>query len=208
MADYFRNAAQHRRAQPRGDVISHFVMLQQSGQITEDELIGSCILFLFAGHETTTNLIGNGIRALLENPVQKARLLADPTLIASAVEEMLRFEGPTGAVVRVVKTPFELRGRALNQGDRVYAMVNAANHDPSVFDSAGTFDIGRTPNRHRHVQPRYSLLSRRAARPGRGAHCCKPFLRALSRCGHGDGFCGIYGHADHARVREMTMVTG
>ena len=111
-------------------------------------MIGSCILFLFAGHETTTNLIGNGIRALLKNPDQKARLLAEPTLIASAVEEMLRFEGPTGAVVRVVKEQFALRGKVLGEGDRVYAMVNAANHDPAVFDAAAEFDIGRSPNRH------------------------------------------------------------
>ena len=148
MADYFRAAAKDRLERPRGDVISHFVMLEQTGQIREDELIGSCILFLFAGHETTTNLIGNGIRALLANPDQKARLAADPALITSAVEEMLRFEGPTGAVVRVVKEPFELRGKTLNQGDRVFAMVNAANHDPEIFDSAANFDIGRTPNRH------------------------------------------------------------
>lgn len=148
MADYFRDAAKQRLARPRGDVISHFVMLQQTGQISEDELIGSCILFLFAGHETTTNLIGNGIRALLANPAQKARLVADPSLIASAVEEMLRFEGPTGAVVRVVKVPFELRGKALCEGDRVFAMVNAANHDPDVFERAAVFDISRTPNRH------------------------------------------------------------
>ncbi|MBC7519827.1 MAG: cytochrome P450 [Sandarakinorhabdus sp.] len=148
MADYFRAAAADRQRCPREDVISHFVMLQQSGQISADEVIGSCILFLFAGHETTTNLIGNGIRALLANPDQKARLVADPALIASAVEEMLRFEGPTGAVVRVVKAPFELRGKTLRQGDRVFAMVNAANHDPAVFETPGLFDIGRTPNRH------------------------------------------------------------
>ena len=148
MADYFRAAAEDRKARPRGDVISHFVMLQQSGQISEEELIGSCILFLFAGHETTTNLIGNGIRALLQNPEQKAKLIADPSLAASAVEEMLRFEGPTGAVVRVVKEPFEMRGKTLRKGDRVYAMVNAANHDPEVFENAAQFDIARTPNRH------------------------------------------------------------
>ncbi len=148
MADYFRAAAEGRKANPRGDVISHFVMLQQTGQITEEELIGSCILFLFAGHETTTNLIGNGIRAILANPDQKARLLADPSLAASAVEEMLRFEGPTGAVVRVVKESFEMRGKLLRKGDRVYAMVNAANHDPEVFENAAQFDITRSPNRH------------------------------------------------------------
>lgn len=148
MADYFRAAAKDRLAHPRGDVISHFVMLQQTEQISEEELIGSCILFLFAGHETTTNLIGNGVRALLQNPEQKAKLISDPSLAASAVEEMLRFEGPTGAVVRVVKEPFEMRGKTLRKGDRVYAMVNAANHDPEVFENAAKFDIARTPNRH------------------------------------------------------------
>lgn len=148
MADYFRAAANERQSQPRDDVISHFVLLQQRQQISEDELIGSCVLFLFAGHETTTNLIGNGVRALLANPDQKTRLAADPSLMASAVEEMLRYEGPTGAVVRVVKAPFELRGKSLRKGDRVFAMVNAANHDPEIFKSAGQFDIGRTPNRH------------------------------------------------------------
>jgi cytochrome P450 len=148
MAAYFREAAAERESNPREDVISHFVMLQKSGQISEDELVGSCILFLFAGHETTTNLIGNGIRALLANPDQKARLIGDPALINSAVEEMLRYEGPTGAVVRVVKSSFELRGKALCEGDRVFAMVNAANHDPEIFQSPERFDIGRTPNRH------------------------------------------------------------
>lgn len=148
MADYFRAAAEDRKTRPRGDVISHFVMLQQTGQISEEELIGSCILFLFAGHETTTNLIGNGVRALLQNPEQKAKLIADPSLVAGAVEEMLRFEGPTGAVVRVVKEPFDMRGKTLRKGDRVYAMVNAANHDPEVFEDAARFDITRTPNRH------------------------------------------------------------
>ncbi len=148
MADYFRAAASDRQRHPREDVITHFVTLQQGGQISEDELIGSCILFLFAGHETTTNLIGNGIRAMLANPDQKARLAADPTLVASAVEEMLRFEGPTGAVVRVVTSPFELHGKMLRRGDRLFAMVNAANHDPEVFAAPERFDITRTPNRH------------------------------------------------------------
>ncbi|WP_416908616.1 MAG: cytochrome P450 [Polymorphobacter sp.] len=148
MADYFRAAAAERRKRPRADVISHFVSLEQDGQISEDEMLGSCILFLFAGHETTTNLIGNGLRALLANPGEKARLAADSTLIGSAVEEMLRYEGPTGAVVRVVKAPFELRGKTLAKGDRVFAMVNAANHDPEIFETPARFDIGRSPNRH------------------------------------------------------------
>jgi cytochrome P450 len=148
MADYFQRAAAHRREQPLTDVIGHFVGLMNAGELTEEEFIGSCILFLFAGHETTTNLIGNGIRALLAHPAEKARLLAEPSLIASAVEEMLRYDGPSGALVRVVKSDFELRGRQLTAGDRLFAMINAANHDPEHFDAPHRFDIGRAPNRH------------------------------------------------------------
>lgn len=208
MADYFRAAAKDREASPRGDVISHFVMLAQTGQITEDEVIGSCILFLFAGHETTTNLIGNGIRALLANPDQKARLLADPSLAASAVEEMLRFEGPTGAVVRVVKEAFEMRGKLLRKGDRVYAMVNAANHDPEVFENAAQFDITRSPNRHLTFN--------------HGIHFClgAPLARAEGRIAISRLFARFPNVAlasDSAEymdtltmrgVREMPMVTG
>ena len=148
MADYFRAMVADRARRPRSDVVSHFVALRDAGQISEDELIGSCILFLFAGHETTTNLIGNGVRALLDHPAERARLAATPELVESAVEEMLRYDGPTGAVVRVVSADHELRGRHLRVGDRVFAMVNAANHDPEQFDAPARFDITRTPNRH------------------------------------------------------------
>ena len=148
MADYFRAMVAERTSRPRDDVVSHFVALRDAGQISEDELIGSCILFLFAGHETTTNLIGNGVRALLGHPAERARLAAAPELVDSAVEEMLRYDGPSGAVVRVVSADHELRGRHLRVGDRVFAMVNAANHDPEQFDEPARFDITRTPNRH------------------------------------------------------------
>jgi cytochrome P450 len=208
MAEYFREAASQRRRHPREDVISHFVSLEQSGQISEDELTGSCILFLFAGHETTTNLIGNGIRALLANPDQKALLAAEPGLIASAVEEMLRYEGPTGAVVRLVKASFELGGKTLREGDRVFAMVNAANHDPRVFVAPERFDIRRTPNRHLTFN--------------HGAHFClgAPLARAEARIAIGRLFARFpnVAMADDSvtymdtltmrGVRAMEMVTG
>jgi cytochrome P450 len=148
MADYFRAMAADRTRRPREDVVSRFVALRDAGEISEDELIGSCILFLFAGHETTTNLIANGVRALLAHPEERARLAAEPELVESAVEEMLRYDGPSGAVVRVVSADHELRGRKLRTGDRVFAMIHAANHDPEQFDEPARFDIARTPNRH------------------------------------------------------------
>ncbi len=148
MADYFRAMAAERARRPRGDVVSRFVALRDAGEISEDELIGSCILFLFAGHETTTNLIANGVRALIAHPAQRARLGAQPELVESAIEEMLRYDGPSGAVVRVVSADHELRGRQLRAGDRVFAMIHAANHDPEQFDEPARFDIARSPNRH------------------------------------------------------------
>lgn len=148
MADYFRDAVQARELDRRADVISHLMELRDSQEISEDELIGTCILLLFAGHETTTNLIGNGLRALIDHPAQMAKLRADPGLVESAVEEMLRFDGPTGAVVRIVDQPILLHGHQLKPGERIFAMVNAANHDPRKFIDPETFDIARSPNRH------------------------------------------------------------
>lgn len=148
MADYFRAMVADRARRPRGDVVSRFVALRDACQISDDELVGSCILFLFAGHETTTNLIANGVRALLTHPAERARLAAAPELVDSAVEEMLRYDGPSGAVVRIVSADHELRGRSLRAGDRVFAMIHAANHDPEQFEEPARFDITRNPNRH------------------------------------------------------------
>jgi cytochrome P450 len=148
MADYFRAMVAERARRPREDVVSRFVALRDAGQISEDELTGSCILFLFAGHETTTNLIANGVRALLAHPSERARLAAAPELVEPAIEEMLRYDGPSGAVVRIVSADHELRGRHLRAGARVFAMIHAANHDPAQFDEPARFDIARTPNRH------------------------------------------------------------
>jgi cytochrome P450 len=148
MAGYFREAIRERERRPRTDVISHFVAITQRGEMTEDELIGTCILFLFAGHETTTNLIGNGIRALIAHPQAADALRARPGLIDSAVEEMLRYDGPTGALVRIARTDHELHGQRIRSGDRLFLMINAANHDPRKFDTPERFDIERNPNPH------------------------------------------------------------
>ena len=101
MSAYFRALVTARRTQPRDDLMS--AMLAAEGQadgLTEDELVATCVLLLFAGHETTTNLIGNGLVALLRHPSQLAALAADPLLAGSAVEELLRYDGPTQAVTR------------------------------------------------------------------------------------------------------------
>jgi cytochrome P450 len=149
MAEYFRNVILEREKNLGDDMISKLLTIRQEGDaLTEDEVIGTSMLFLFGGHETTTNLLGNGVRAFLSHPGQLARLKADPRLIRRAVEEVLRYDGPTGATVRVVKEEHVLHGRKLHKGDRVFVMINAANHDDRVFDSPDTFDIERDPNPH------------------------------------------------------------
>lgn len=148
MAGYFRKIIALREKDPGNDRISALLALRGDAGFTEDEIIGCCILFLFAGHETTTNLIGNGIRALLDHPEQLERLRKDPSLIEKAVEECLRYNGPTGALVRIVKVTHEMHGKTLKEGERVFVMINAANHDPRRFENPELFDITRTPNRH------------------------------------------------------------
>jgi len=149
MADYFRDLVNHRRASPSGDLVTDLIEARNgAGRLDNDEVIAACMLMLFAGHETTTNLIGNGVLALLRHRDELRRLRDDPGLAASAVEECLRFDGPSGALARVVAVEHELRGRLLRKGDRVFAMVNAANRDPRVFPEPDRFDIKRRPNPH------------------------------------------------------------
>lgn len=149
MAEYFRNVILEREKNLGDDMISKLLTIRDADEaLTEDEVIGTSMLFLFGGHETTTNLIGNGVRALLSHPEELAKLKADPGLIRRAVEEILRYDGPTGATVRVVSKDHELHGRRLRKGQRVFVMINAANHDDRVFATPSAFDIERDPNPH------------------------------------------------------------
>jgi cytochrome P450 len=149
MAEFFREAIAERRAEPRDDVISRMIAAtDDEGRLSEDELVGTCMLILFGGHETTTSLLTNGVNALLDHPGELARLRADPALLESAVEEFLRYDGPSLSIARVVAQDHELGGRVLARGERVYAMVSAANRDPRQFERPDTLDLGRSPNRH------------------------------------------------------------
>ena len=149
MAGYFRAIVAERRAAPRDDMISALIAARDEGHaLGEDELVASCMLLLFAGHETTTNLIGNALIALARDPEAQARLRADPGLIASAVEEFLRFDGPSHGLARVVARDHEFGGKRLEEGQRVFAMLNAANRDPRQFPDPDRLDLARAPNRH------------------------------------------------------------
>jgi cytochrome P450 len=149
MADYFRGLVEARAAAPADDMISRLVQARdENDALSTDEVIGTCILLLFAGHETTTNLIGNGFLYTMKFRDQWDRLLADPALAPTAIEEWLRYDGPTGALARVATADLEMQGRTIKAGQRVFAFANAANRDPDAFADSETFDFGRDPNPH------------------------------------------------------------
>src|SRR5262249_61271723 len=103
-------------------------------RLSEDEVVANCILLLFAGHETTTNLLGNGLYHLLRHPAEEERLRAQPDLVPSAVEEFLRYDAPVAGTIRIVAETCELAGRTLRAGDAVAAMLASANRDARRFD--------------------------------------------------------------------------
>ena len=149
LADYLRGLIRHFRADPHDNLITSLVRAKEHDDaLSEDEIVSTCTLLLFGGHETTTNLIGNGTRALLTHPDQLQRLRHDPGLLASAVEELLRFDGPSKMQVRRVAHDTELGGKRLAAGDELYFVQAAANHDPEEFPDPDTLDLGRSPNRH------------------------------------------------------------
>lgn len=144
MADYFGRLIAARRSMPRADLISELVTLRDGDdRLDDDELVATCILLLFAGHETTTNHLANGLLALMRFPGEMRRLREDPGLAAAAVEELLRYDGPSGAQVRVVREPHVLAGRRLAEGDRVFIMLNAANRDPRAYADPDRVDLSR-----------------------------------------------------------------
>lgn len=149
MSDYFRSLVEARTAEPHDDMISHLVLARDDRDaLTTDEIIGTCILLLFAGHETTTNLIGNGFLYSMRHRDQWERLVADPSLAGSAVEEYLRYDGPSGALARVAAADLEMGGKTIREGQRLFAFMNSANRDPEAFADPDRFDISREPNVH------------------------------------------------------------
>lgn len=146
---YFRAAIARHRQTPGDDLLTALLAVRDQGEaLSEDELIATCVLLVFAGHETTTNLIGNGLLALLEHPPQLDRLRRDRSLLPTAIEELLRYDGPAAAAVRVAREPLELHGQTIAAGDRVFALLNAANRDPRQFADPEALDLGRAENRH------------------------------------------------------------
>lgn len=149
MASYLRDIIEMRRKEPRDDLITYLVRAEEEGdRLTIDEVVATCTVLLFGGHETTTNLIANGVFALLDNPDQLSLLTADPGLMPRAVEEMLRYDGPVRGFLRWADEPINIRDKVVAPGDRVLVLVDGANRDPAVFEQPDRLDITRFPNRH------------------------------------------------------------
>ena len=149
IGDYMRGLIAERRASPRGDLLSALIAAEEAGdKLSEDELIATCILLLIAGHETTVNLIGNGTLALLRHPEELRRLRETPGLITSAVEELLRYDGPVQRTARITSTEVTIGGRTIGKGEMVMPFIGAADRDPSQFSDPDRLDLGRTDNRH------------------------------------------------------------
>ena len=156
---YVGAVADERRARPADDLISALIEAEEDGRrLSRDELLAFSILLLLAGHETTTNLIANGTLALAEHPGEASRLRGDRSLLPSAVEELLRYDGPVQGVVRFAAADAEAGGRRIEAGSTLLLLVGAANRDPEQFPGPDALDIGREPNRHLGF--------------GRGVHFC------------------------------------
>jgi cytochrome P450 len=149
MFDYFRAQIQSRRQDPKEDLLSLLVQAEEDGDtLSLDELLANLLLLVIAGHETTVNLIANGMYALIENPVEMKKLISNPDLIPSAVEEFLRYQSPLQLTERFVKEDLELEGQSLKKGDKIVVVLGAANRDPEQFESPDTLNVERNPNKH------------------------------------------------------------
>ena len=152
----------------------------EGDRLSRDEVVANCVLLLFAGHETTTNLLGNGLFHLLRHPAQVALLRADPALLHGAVEELLRYDGPVPATVKVATDDVAWHGRTIRRGDMVVPFMASANRDPRQFPDPDALDVRRAARAPRGLRAGIHFclgawLARLEAR-------CRPRHRARGGC--------------------------
>jgi cytochrome P450 len=168
--DYLADLVRQRREEPQDDLISAVLAGGRIGDsVSEEEFVGMLTHLAFAGGETTSNLIANGLRALLSHPDQLAAVRAEPRLLNAAVEEALRFDGPSKMSIRTAAEDFSLDGHAVRAGERIFLVTAAANRDPAQFEDPDTFTVSRESNAHLGF--------------GYGAHFCigAPLARLVAR---------------------------
>lgn len=147
--DYFHDLIIERRANPQDDLMSALIAAEEEGtQLNERELLANCILLLVAGHETTTNLIGNGMLALLRHPDELEKLRANPALMRDASEELLRYDSPVKFFGRAALEDVTIGGKMIRKRQTLYILPGAINRDPAQFPDPDRLDITRTDNRH------------------------------------------------------------
>jgi cytochrome P450 len=149
-AEYFRGLIAARRREPQDDLLSALIAAEQDGAVmSEEELLSTCILILIAGHETTVNLIGNGVLAFMRNRDAFERFKADPAGLArTAVEEVLRYDPPVQMTGRIALEDIEVGGHKISKGEQSVLLIGSANRDPGQFSEPNTFDAGRAKNNH------------------------------------------------------------
>ncbi|MCX5494491.1 cytochrome P450 [Kaistia dalseonensis] len=147
-ASYLRELKAERLRAPKDDLVTRLVEAERSGAMSEDEFISTAMLILMAGHGSTIDVLGSGMHALLRFPDEMQRLKLDPSLMATAVQEMFRFESPLPFFDRYAAEEVEIGGTVYPRGTRFGLLYGAANRDPEQFDEPDSFDVGRTPNRH------------------------------------------------------------
>ena len=149
MREFLLEQIAQRKKIPRDDLISQLIASEINGdRLTEDEIVSQCALLLLAGNLTTTDMIGNGVRALLENPEQLLKLRANPQLIEDAVEEVLRYDSPVLNSARITHENTEIQGCPVEKGECLHVSLAAANHDPETYANPDTFDIERPRVQH------------------------------------------------------------
>jgi cytochrome P450 len=149
LTEFFRVTVAERRRNKGNDLISLLIDIEEEGEVlTEEELYAQCIALLFAGHETTRNLIGNGMYTLLKHPQEAAELRETPDMIRPAVEEILRYESPVQFTARVLKEDIELCGQPIRKGWTILCMLGAANRDPKKFKEPDKLNLKRLQNEH------------------------------------------------------------
>ena len=146
--DYVNPLVERRVSEPSDDLLSVLAIGEREGELSREEVLGNTLLLLIAGHQTTINLVGNGTMALMRNPEQWNMLKEDDTLLVRATEELLRYDSPVKRAPRIALEDIELAGQKIREGEKVMAIINAANRDPMAFENPEDLDITRYPNPH------------------------------------------------------------
>jgi len=188
MLDNLRELTEQKRSHPANDMLSMMVASEENGdKLTNDELLAQCMQLLIAGHETTRNLIGNGLLTLLRHPAETERLRREPALIRGAIEEILRYEGPIQGTSRVAVEDVELHGEKIGAGQSLLTLMGCANRDAQQFPDPDRFDPTRKHNAHLDF--------------GSGAHTCLGLH--LARIEAQIAFAALFDRFPRVELREV-----